>query len=110
MLSLDYARTLLTTGDAQAGRIGSCEGFRPARKLPAVGCGFWPKRPSNWAKKANRMSIWANKYLAFQGQTREAITQMNYALKEVDLDADDRAAAERRRKALLEQLRKDRDR
>ena len=49
-------------------------------------------------------------YLALQGQTREAIAQFVYALKEPDLDAGERQRVESRRKALLQELREARDR
>ncbi|HBG50886.1 MAG TPA: hypothetical protein DDW89_03625, partial [Gammaproteobacteria bacterium] len=49
--------------------------------------------------------VYLGEYLAFQGQTREAITQMTYALQEPDLDDIERTRVENRRKALARRLR-----
>ncbi|MGB7290281.1 MAG: tetratricopeptide repeat protein, partial [Candidatus Macondimonas sp.] len=108
VLSLDYARTLLTTGDAQAAHR-ELRGIPPGPEITGRRLRLLAQAAEQLGKKGES-HVHLGEYLAFQGQTREAITQMNYALKEADLDADDRANAERRRKALLEQLRKDRDR
>lgn len=108
VLSLDYARALLTTGDAQAAHR-ELRGIPPGPEITGRRLRLLAQAAEQLGKKGES-HVHLGEYLAFQGQTREAITQMNYALKEADLDADDRANAERRRKALLEQLRKDRDR
>lgn len=108
VFALDYARTLLITGDAQAAHR-QLLAIPPSPEITGRRLRLLAQAAEQLGKKGES-HVHLGEYLAFQGQTREAIIQMNYALKEVDLEADDRAHAERRRKALLEQLRKDRDR
>jgi len=104
VLALDYARTLLTTGDAQAAHR-QLLAIPPSPEITGRRLRLLAQAAEQLDKKGES-HVHLGEYLAFQGQTREAITQMNYALREADLDADDRANVERRRKALLEQLRK----
>lgn len=108
VLSLDYARALLTMGDAQAAH-GQLRAIPPSSEIAGRRLRLLAQAAEQMGKKGES-HLHLGEYLAFQGQTREAITQMTYALKEADLDAEERTNVESRRKALLEQLRKDRDR
>jgi predicted Zn-dependent protease len=108
VLSLEYAGALLNAGDAQAAHR-QLLGLSPSPEITGRRLRLLAQAAEQLGKKGES-HVHLGEYLAFQGQTREAITQMTYALKEADLDAEDRANAENRRRALLEQLRKERDR
>ncbi|MFZ5533083.1 MAG: M48 family metalloprotease [Pseudomonadota bacterium] len=108
VLSLDYARTLLIQGDAAAA-------YAQLERLPAAP-EITTRRLRLLAQAAEQLGrkgeshAHLGEYLALQGQTREAIAQMSYALREPDLDADERQRIESRRKALLQEMRDARDR
>ena len=103
VLSLDYARTLLIQGDAAAAHA-------QLERLPAVP-EIMARRLRLLAQAAEELGrkgeshAHLGEYLALQGQTREAIAQMTYALKEPDLDTGERQRVESRRKELLQEIR-----
>jgi predicted Zn-dependent protease len=108
VLSLEYARELLTEGDPQAAYT-QLLATPPTPEITGRRLRLLAQATEQLGKNGES-HLNLGEYLAFQGQTRDALTQMSYALKETDLDAGDRARVESRRKELLEQLRKSRER
>ncbi|MDY6955313.1 MAG: M48 family metalloprotease [Pseudomonadota bacterium] len=103
VLSLGYARALLLQGKAQ-------DAYTQLEALPATPevTGRRLRLLAQAAEELGRKGeahVYLGEYLAFQGQTREAIMQMTYALQEPDLDDIERTRVENRRKALARRLR-----
>jgi len=108
VLSLDYARTLLIQGDPTAA-YAQLERLPAAPEITARRLRLLAQAAEELGQKGESHAH-LGEYLALQGQTREAIAQFGYALKEPDLDAGERQRVESRRKALLQELRDARDR
>ena len=108
VLSLDYARTLLIQGDAAAA-YAQLERLPAEPEVAARRLRLLAQAAEELGRKGESHAH-LGEYLALQGQTREAIAQFVYALKEPDLDAGERQRIEGRRKALLQELREARDR
>ena len=108
VLSVDHARTLLIDGDAKAA-YAQLDRLAPAPEITGRRLRLLAQAAKELGRKGESHAHLAE-YLAFEGKTREAVVQLGYALNEPDLEGEERARVERRRKALLQEMRDARDR